>query len=168
MPHKHRNNLTDYTTYDEVRATLGVSIEEITDETLALSIWSSSLDFALEDFSDTLVPAYDDIALKLEEDRTADECKVYNLTRLYATYLVAEDLLKSLPMFSFKRLTDGKAGTERFDAWKDTKAGVQAGLAAIKLRLELTLGKVADYTPPVRSGYRFVSSTGLAVNPITS
>ena len=70
-------------------------------------------------------------------------------------------------MFSFKRVTDGKAEAERFDAWKDTKEGVQAGLAAIKLRLGIALGKVADYTAPTRNTYRFTAAVGLAVNPVT-
>lgn len=159
--------ITTYTTYDQIRATLGVSDEEIEDTTLALEAWSTNLDFTLDEFSEELVPAYDLIAAKAENTRTADEKKVYAATRLFATYVVAEDLLKSLPMFSFKRLTDGKAEAERFDAWKDTRLGVQSGLAAIKLRLQVNLGKVADYTPPTRSSYRFVTATGLAVNPIT-
>lgn len=159
--------ITNYTTYDEIRATLGVSDEEIEDITLALPIWNTNLDFALDEFSSVLVSTYEMIAAKPELSRTATEKKVYAGTRLYATYIIADDLLKSLPMFSFKRLTDGKAEAERFDAWKDTKQGVQNGLAAIKLRLELALGLVATYTPPVRNTFRFVTSTGLAVNPIT-
>lgn len=159
--------ITDYTTYDEIRATLGVSDEELENTTLALEIWSTNLDFAFDEFSEKLIPAYELIAAKPENTRTTDEKRVYAGTRLFATYTVADDLLKSLPMFSFKRVTDGKAEAERFDAWKDTKEGVQAGLAAIKLRLNNALGKVTDYTPPVRNTYKFVSAVGLAVNPIT-
>ena len=159
--------ITTYTTYDSVRATLGVSDDEIEDATLALEIWATNLDFSLDEFSSELVPSYTLIAAKPEGTRTADEKKVYAATRLYATYTVANDLLRSLPMFSFKRLTDGKAETERFDAWKDTKEGVQAGLAAIKLRLELALSKVTSYNVPVRSSFRFTGSTGLATDPVT-
>ena len=159
--------ITTYTTYDEVRATLGVSDDEIEDTTLALAIWDTNLDFALDEFSSELVPAYTAIAAKPEGSRTAYEKKVYAATRLFSTYIVANDLLRSLPMFSFKRLTDGKAEAERFDAWKDTKEGVQAGLAAIKLRLELALSKVSSYSAPIRNSFRFTLSTGLATDPVT-
>lgn len=159
--------ITTYTTYDEVRATLGVSNEEIEDTTLALPIWSTNLDFSLDEFSTALVSTYEAIAAKAENTRTAVEKKIYAGTRLFATYTVADDLLKSLPMFSFKRLTDGKAEAERFDAWKDTKSGVQAGLSAIKLRLQLALSGTSGYTAPLRNTFRFTSATGLATDPVT-
>jgi hypothetical protein len=159
--------LTDYTTYDNIRATLGVSETEIEDSDLGLEVWSSVLATALDEFSAVLVTTYESIAEKAEIDRSANEQKVYISTRLFATYAVANELLASLPMFSFKRLTDGKAETERFDAWKDTKAGVQSSLAAVRLRLQLALSNVSDYTAPTRSSFKFVTSTGLAVNPVT-
>lgn len=156
-----------YTTYDEVRATLGVSDEELEDTTLELPVWSTNLDFALEEVSSELVATYTAISDKPTNDRTAAESKLYAATRLYATYIVADDLLKSLPMFSFKRVTDGKAEAERFDAWEYTRDGVKNGLATIRRRLELALSNVIQYTPPVKSSYRFVIATGLAVNPVT-
>ena len=151
--------ITTYTTYDEVRATLGVSDDEIVDATLALPIWATNLEFALDEFSAVLVATYETIAVKEESSRTG--------TRLFATYTVAEDLLKSLPMFSFKRLTDGKAEAERFDAWKDTKQGVANGLAAVRLRLQLALSGTSGYTAPLRNTFRFTSATGLATDPVT-
>lgn len=159
--------ITTYTTYDEVRATLGVSDDEIVDATLALPIWATNLDFAIDEFSSVLVATYETIAAKEESSRTATEKKIYTGTRLFATYTVAEDLLKSLPMFSFKRLTDGKAEAERFDAWKDTKQGVANGLAAIRLRLQLALSGTSGYTAPLRNTFRFTSATGLATDPVT-
>ena len=55
--------LTDYTSYDEVRAALGVSAEELEDETLQLDFYSISLTAELEDIADTLVSGVLDVLL---------------------------------------------------------------------------------------------------------
>lgn len=160
--------LTTYTSYDQIRATLGVSDEELADTTLALEAWATNLEFTLEEFSETLISTYQVIAAKVEGSRTSSEAKIYAATRLFSTYVVANDLLKSLPMFSFKRITDGKAEAERFDAWKDAREGIQAGLAAIKVRLQTALSGTDGYTAPARSSFKFTSIAALAFDPVTS
>jgi len=50
--------ITDYTTYDDIRAALGVESEEISDATLGLTLYSSYLDGELEDIDFTLPTVY--------------------------------------------------------------------------------------------------------------
>lgn len=50
--------ITDYTTYDDVRAVLGVSTDELEDTTLALETYASALLLDLEDVDVALPAAY--------------------------------------------------------------------------------------------------------------
>lgn len=160
--------LTDYTTFDEVRALLGVSDEEIGDETLALPIWSTKLDFALEEISETLQETLENISSTPEANRTAAQKKLLKVGNLYAAYSVASDLLVSLPMFGFERVTDGKAEIQRFDRWEDLRNGVAAGLQAMKVKLRLALATVdSAYNLPATIVPVRVVSTGLATDPVT-
>lgn len=161
--------ITTYTSYDEIRATLGVSDEELENTTLAQPQWAYELELKLADVSDTLDSLYTTVAAKAEIDRTADEKKFYMIARLYAMYCIAENLLISLPMFSYKSVSDGKAETARADSWEDTRDGVRQGVQAMLARLRMILVRVdGTYTAPVATVASIVRATGLAVNPITS
>ena len=50
--------LTDYTTYASIRATLGVSTDDLTDETLSLDLYDDYLTQDLEDIAITLPDTY--------------------------------------------------------------------------------------------------------------
>ena len=135
--------ITDYTSYDQIRAVLGVSLDEITDTTLALEVYDTELDYDLSSLSATLASEYAVIAAKLPVDRTTDETEKYITTRVYSTYSVAKTLLYSLPMFAPQSISDGKAKVSRFsnspldmirqnvigqyEKWKRTLLGVISG-----------------------------------------
>ncbi len=55
------SNLTDYTSYDEIRAVLGVSDEELEDGTLALPLYLTMLLMEFDDIEPTLDVQYTDI-----------------------------------------------------------------------------------------------------------
>lgn len=130
--------LTDYTTYDDIRSTLGVSDDDIEDATLALETWDNHLQFDLEDVSASLPAGYLAVAAKLEESRTAVESKLYRATRLFATLATARALSASLPMFGPKDFSDGKATVSRFaDApYKAVVSKVEKQFEQAKGRLE--------------------------------
>ena len=104
--------LTDYTTYDDIRAALGVSDEEIDDGVLALSLYEQNLVAELEDISLDIISDYKDA--KADNARDEDTERFYQTTRLFSTYRVALHLTSSLPLFSPKDIADGKATMSRY------------------------------------------------------
>lgn len=107
--------LIDYTSYEEIRATLGVDDEELSDDTLALPLYESYLKLELEDIGNgSAVDQFATIALVAEDARTKAQQRFFELVRVYSTYAVAVQLATSLPLFSPKDIGDGKASTGRF------------------------------------------------------
>lgn len=131
-------NLLDFTSYDDIRAALGVSDEELVDATLALDLYSTNLEMELEDINLNLVTEYDAVSAISVLARTTAQTRFYNLASLFATYAVARQLGGALPMFSPKDITDGKAATARFaNPYKDT-------LKAIETQYGYAKGKLQD------------------------
>lgn len=107
-------DLTDYTTYDDIRAALGVSGEELEDETLALEVYASGVSEDLYDISSTLTAVYTAIEAKAEGDRSDKEIRAYRMVRLFVVYSTAKQLGAALPMLAPKSVSDGKASMSRF------------------------------------------------------
>lgn len=159
--------LTDYTTYAEVRAALGTNDEEIEDVTLALPMYELGLVADLEDVSAALPADYTAVAAIDEASRTAVQKAFYEAVRLFAPYSVAGQLASSLPLFSPKQVTDGKAGFSRyadspykqaidnakklFDRYRtrlaDKYAGLSSGSSALDFRPFMSV--VSPVTDPV-------------------
>lgn len=120
--------LTDFTTYAECRAALGTNDQEIDDGVLTLPMYVLGFIADLEDVSDTLQADYVVIAALNDNVRTVPQQAVYDAVRLFAPYSVAGLLASSLPLFSPKQVTDGKASMTRYadspykEAIKDAKA----------------------------------------------
>lgn len=160
--------ITTYTTYEEVRAVLGVSSTELTDATLALSIYDTGATLALEDIHENLPTDFATVSALLS--KTAQEKRFVDLVKLYVPYQIAKQLLVSLPLFSVQRLTDGRAEFQRqTDVFADVRDGVDAGLTSLRYRLAAVykvlypLNDVTTSAPTLT----MVMSTGLAVNPVT-
>jgi hypothetical protein len=161
--------LLTYTTYAEIRATLGVSATELPDTTLALSTYGVWAQLALEDISLTLPTDYDTTVLL--PVKTPDEQRFIDLVRLYVSYSTAERLLTSLPLFSVKTLTDGRASfTRETDPYKSVREGVLATLRDLRKRLAAAYAAlfpaavivlVPDPAPTL------VLASGLATDPVT-
>ena len=115
--------LTDFTTYDKVRAALGVSEEEIPDSVLALDSYED--DFLLQAYAIdfTLIDTYN--TLKVLVSPTFAQQNFLICFRLFATYTVAFNLCPALPSFSPRLLSDGEASYSRHDqSYKDIEIGV--------------------------------------------
>lgn len=120
-------DLTAFLTYDEVRAVLGVSQDDIEDSTLALDVYKYGLLDAFEEMEVSPLEAYLSIYEGDPAQMEAVEFRLYRAVRLFAVYQVARELLGALPMFAPKEHTDGKASAVRFsaDPYKDTKKSVE-------------------------------------------
>jgi hypothetical protein len=158
------------TTYEEVRATLGVSDEELENETLDLKVFTDQLELELTDIDPTLPTTLDTIAALAEASRSAAQKTVFNVANLFVSYAYARILLTSLPLFSPKRVTDGRAEVERHAGMmEDTRDGVYAGYSTLRTRLQNALAALGNgYTAPVATSVAFTASVGLAVDPVTA
>lgn len=159
--------LTEYTSYADVRAALGVSEEEIDDETLDLPIFGTLLDEALLEVNAAVLPAWN--GLPADADRTADEARFAALVSLFSTYAVAYELLNSAELFGFLKVADGRASTERTtDAFKNLRANIAAMRKRVKALLLAALLVIEPETSiPTVSASIFVSAVGGATDPVT-
>lgn len=160
--------LTEYTTYAEVRAALGVSEEEIDDATLELQMYETLLEEDLNGISPLVLTTW--AGLDEDEDaRTADEAKFAKRLRLYATYSVAAQLLTSVELFGFLKVADGRASTERRPQAFDTINGnVLAMLVKARAWLLASLDLLAPGTPVTPAGsISWTSSVAPATDPVT-
>jgi len=121
-------SLVDYTSYDEVRAALGVSEEELADTTLALPLYAESLLIELEEISSGIPADFAIVSAIATGARSDTENKFFAAVGLFSAYAAASQLGSSLPLFAPKSITDGKAGFAR-DAgspFRDTIKSVKA------------------------------------------
>lgn len=140
--------ITDYTSFAEVRTTVGLSKDELTDETLSLEIYANSLELAFGGVTlsenspgpGSVVNAFKTVlAISPQENRTEVQQAFYNLTKLFAAYQVSLEVATSLSMRAPKTLSDSKVTIGRFspqDTWKDVIDALTLKLADVKDRIE--------------------------------
>lgn len=159
--------LTDYTTFADVRAALGVSEEELSDETLGLDLHLTLLEDGADQLSPTLLTYW--AALPVAGSQSAAQVKFVALFKLYCTYAVAVNLLDSAELFGFLKVADGRASTERVPgAYKNLRAGVSGMYQRVKARmLAAYLGLEPTATVAVVAPLSFISSVGIAADPVT-
>lgn len=159
--------LTSFTSYDEIRAVLGVSDEELENETLGLPLYLRQLQLQLSGISPGLEAAYD-TAAALAGNGTVQQQKLVLVMQVFSAYAIARILLTSLSLFAPKRITDGKAEFERIaDPYQDLRGEVndyyddllgQLKDAANDLDLPIGLATLRSY----------ILTAGLGYNPVTN
>lgn len=159
--------LADYTTFAEIRAALGVSDEEIDDETLGLEVYEIRLEEDLRALSTLALSTW--LALPDVDTRTADEARFGRLFKLYVTYAVAYGLTDNAELFGFLKVADGRASTERtVKAFENLRANLAGRVTSFgKLLLEALSTIVPAVPAPVNEFPLWVSSTGTATDPVT-
>ena len=161
--------LTDYTTYNDIRSALGVSVDEIDDATLALETHDNHLQFELEEVNANLASAYATVAAITPTSRTAPQSKLYRATRLFATLAVANSLAGSLPMFGPKDISDGKATVSRFaDApYKAVIKSVQGQYGINRDRVKQAYAELSSSSSAV-TARSYISAARPVIDPVTS
>lgn len=158
--------LTDFATYDEIRAVLGVSDEELEDGTLALPMYLKLLQMDFGGLSEELESKY--LAAKAEPAPTAQEQRLLDVVSVFSAYAIASHLLTSMTLFAPKQITDGKASTDRVsDPFESVREGVTSMLAVLKLRVLTALNALGTATN-ISASRVYFATAGLAVNPITN
>lgn len=154
--------MLDFISFDDIRAALGVSQDEITDATLSLDLYEFNLISELESISLTLVSVYAAQKETAPSTWTTDQTRLHQSIRLFSAYAVAKQATISLPMFSPKEQTDGKAGLVRFaqDPYKATIARVLQQYDLFKAKLEVAYGAIlaVSATPTTQRPYFSVVS----------
>jgi len=157
--------LTDYTTYNDIRAVLGVSEDDLTDTTLALQIYEDYLTQELEDIDITLPDTYTTTAALATP--TAAETRFVKACNLFATFSVAKTLTAALPLFAAKQITDGKAQVSRFDnPYKDAIKSINEQYETLKTRLIAALGAIGT-TTTAATVQRYFAVISPSVDPVT-
>ena len=155
-------------TATDVRAVLGVSITEIPDATLALTMFDNLVSLELEDISTDLAANY--ATVNAIVSKTAADTRFLKVVTLYTTYLYAKLCLQQLPLFAVQSLTDGRASfTRQSDPYESVRVGIAGMLASLKARLLSAYGVLYPSTTLPTAAVTFTStlSTGLAVDPVT-
>ena len=144
--------VTDYTSYAEIRAVIGVDALELPDATLGLQTFATALYRTLLSITnssgDTLVALFDAIN---PLDMDVSEEILYYTIKEYATYVVADACCSGLSMFALKSDSDGKATQSRFSSeatFKDVVKNVQQRLASLTGALDQMLGGTTAYAIP--------------------
>lgn len=144
--------VTDYTSYAEIRAVIGVDALELPDATLGLQTFATALYRTLLSITnssgETLVALFDAIN---PLDMDVSEEILYYTIKEYATYVVADACCSGLSMFALKSDSDGKATQSRFSSeatFKDVVKNVQQRLASLTGALDQMLGGTTTYSIP--------------------
>lgn len=159
--------LTDFTSYDDVRAAIGVSDEEISDETLGLPVYEQAL---LVEFDDIDLNLRSTFQVTVSKDTpTEAEKRFIRACKLFSTYAVAQQLAASLPMFAPKSLGDGKASMSRFadSPYRDTVRKICTLFDKYKVHLSDALLKLNSGSF-VATPRNLVAISGLDTDPVTN
>ena len=159
--------LLTYTTYDDIRAALGVSTDEIEDATLSLSLYELNLTSELEDVALTLESEYATVAAL--SSRTAVQDRFLQATRLFATYAVAYQATTSLPLFSPKDISDGKASVTRYadSPYKEVMKRVEQLYGKYRSKLEAAFAAITAGSVPSITARPYFSVASPDSDPVT-
>lgn len=161
--------LVDFTSFDDIRAVLGVSSDELEDATLSLDLYYFGLVSELEEMTPSPLSSYLDLFETDPEVMSEDELRFYRAMRVFASNWVAKELLPSLPVFAPREISDGKAGMQRvLDPYKAVREGVESGLERAALRLASAYAKLTAGSASTRVQRVFMGVAGLPVNPVTN
>lgn len=165
--------LLDLTSCDDIRAALGVSEDELTDATISLPLYENGLIGALEDLADEVGAdasgAIDTVIAKAPADRSADEARLARAAQAFATYSTARVLCTTLPLFSPKDITDGKAAISRFaqDPYKEVIKGVAAQYEVWRTRLAKAVAAINQSTVAAPQMPTLFSIVSPSSDPVT-
>lgn len=165
--------LVTYTTYNSVRAVLGVSLKELPDATIALAVWE--LQFLLEmsdvDQGGGVVKTQFNIANALAEvARTENQQRLLDLVGMLAAYSVARQMLTPASLFAPKKISDGRAEIERFadNNFDRVRLGVQSMYSALIKRLAgLIVVMVPGANVAAVVARRMIGAIPLGTDPVT-
>lgn len=163
--------LSIYTTPDSVRAVLGVADDEVTDEMLSLPMYEVRLVYDLEEIDSGIPTAYKAAVAIEYATRTAAEKRFCDAVKLFAAYSVSRTALSSLPYLADKRITDGRAESERMaDPFSLVREAVTGGLLDLRYKVSAAYAALPTVTTTVvtRVARTMTSAVSIATDPVTN
>lgn len=162
--------LTDYTTFDEIRAILSVTDEELEDAHLALPLFELEFSEKVLELSPDILPLYRTYHDAGNATLTEQQLRFYNLLRMFAAYSVAVHLLDSYDLLAVQTVKDARAEFSRFEKPFERVGGaVRATWAKARERLLASYNVVAATPIATNTGGRnFTGSAGIASDPVTN
>lgn len=125
------------TTTDEVRAVLGLSDAEVSDDMLLQEVFKTEVRSSLLSILGPIVSEWTDIRKDKVNEKAVD---LVSATKRYTVYAYAEKLCDVLPMLVARTLSDSKATFQRFDTDVATIAeSIRKRLAAAENDLRRTV-----------------------------
>ena len=115
------------TSYESIRAILGLSTRELPDTLLSAEIYDLELEADVYDIGDDI---YTDYTTATGEG-TVDAQNFVRAMRIFASHSVAFKCTEALPLFSSKAITDGKAGV-----YRDGNSPYKEAMAKVKTAYE--------------------------------
>lgn len=161
-------SVLSYTSADQIRALLGVSIDELPDSVVELEVYDTGLLNDLMEISPTIGLEYQTLLDGDIDSLTPLQSLLFKGVRAYATYCTARRVAIGMPMFGPKDITDGKAGVVRFAGtpYLDTLAAIESELSRTKQRLIVVY---KSFNPSVSSvpPRVYANAVPLLFNPVT-
>lgn len=162
--------LIDYTTYDQIRAVLSVTDEELEDVTLALPVFETNLTEQFAAAGAGLQTKYLELLASGVDNLTTNERRYCDIAQVFSTYGIAVQLLDSLPLLAVKSEQDARAQYERFEKpFERVDANVRSAFAVAKANL-ITVYNLITSTPLTVPTFTrsFTGSAGIAKDPVTN
>jgi hypothetical protein len=157
--------LTDYTSYAEIRAALGIASLEVRDNVLALPLYERLLQFELKDISPTIEAAY--LALGEEGSLSDPELTFYSAMQVYAAYAVAYRLTDVIEMSSFQKIQDSKTAFTRKVDYNEVRLNVAKGLSQALTRLVEAYNEITPTIEATIPTLLPMTGVGLGTDPVT-
>lgn len=166
--------LAPYTDNDTVRATVGVTDDELPDAVLDLDLYQMVLTLELDGIGTppndgTLSAAFATVDVKPAATRTALERRLHDAVLLFSPYPVVLHLETAIPLFAIKQATDGKAGMTRHSdsPFKDIFKTARDNFDRFKANLERAWAKYNSTTALAKSPPVLFAASRPSTDPVT-
>lgn len=164
--------ITDYTSYRQIRTVCGLTEHDISDEMLGDPVFEdglyiSMLDVVLPDTAPgpgTLPTRFAEISADSDDIRTDKEKLLLVLTRLFATYSVANDVCSSISLTAAKLRSDGKTVDSRFS----TDLAITSVRKSVAEKLALYRSAIQNINDDVSVDYGLISVVKPSVDVVTN
>lgn len=158
---------TDYTSPDEVRAVLGISAKEVSDDKIATTVNLTTLLEALYKLAPTLQADF--ATAYAAAPRSAAQARFVLLVETFCAYTVAVAMIPGLPLNAPQIITDGKTAMNRVaNPFEALLPALHASLGYFKINLMTAYTAVNSAIPVVAAKARvIVLGIATSIDPVT-
>lgn len=164
--------LTDHTTFDEIRSLLGVSAKELADTVIQLPHWTLAVDQDVREIdggAGGVMAQFAVVKGVVAGSRTAAQAQFFTVLNMYVLYHMGLQLVQQADVFSPTTITDGKASITRLQARFDKlRPALEGGLQRFKDRLKEALVALDPAAAiPVAPARVYIVAVPLGTDPVT-